>query len=379
MVKERFAFRPAPLPDETLSSWVGRTARGMHFRPYAFVHTYWQSKPPVMSRDLDSLTDSRILEGMAFGTGQTAAIAWGTTLASYEGLLFETYRPIGCHWILPVGVRNRDRTRPGQQFCPACLAEDSRPYFRRSWRTAAFSTCIEHRTILAERCHGCHSPVMHPRASAIHLCWRCRADLRACPVTPASEDALSFNWRATRAIETGWVTVGRYLVNYAPAFFAVARQVMKLITTGPRNAAFLKAAGQRYGIDDKPFSFGARRDIEFLDVRQRHRVHGLAARLLERWPHEFVETCHAAGVWHSWALREFSAPPFIYADAVLSHLQKGNYSPSLIEAQAAADFLRKTGSNVTHARMKALLGDSLAVAQYLRTVPRRQRMSPVSV
>ena len=63
------------------------------------------------------------------------------------------------------------------QYCAVCLADDSAPYFRRSWRLASRISCFTHRCGLRDRCPAC-PPCLVPSAvrcgfrSPDHCCWR---------------------------------------------------------------------------------------------------------------------------------------------------------------------------------------------------------------
>lgn len=104
-------------------------------KPYALAHIAWRSTPPPLTRDIDGIADDRILAILSASTLTPIEQCRATTLASYEGVLFESHQPLGrTTWIMPLGVRARTRLSPGLQYCPACL--EQAPYYRRLWRVS---------------------------------------------------------------------------------------------------------------------------------------------------------------------------------------------------------------------------------------------------
>jgi hypothetical protein len=87
-----------------------------------------------------------------------AARAGMTIAALRAGMLPYPGTKTGDSWLLSVGRLGR---RPQNeeagwiQYCPACLAEDRTPYFRRRWRLVVSTCCPRHGVILADRCPVC--------------------------------------------------------------------------------------------------------------------------------------------------------------------------------------------------------------------------------
>ncbi|PTM50321.1 TniQ family protein [Phreatobacter oligotrophus] len=370
MFTSRFAFRPPPLPDELLSSWIQRTATGMLFLPYAFVHTYWQSEPPVLSRDIDLLGDPRVIAGMAVGTGTNPAVAASTTLTAFDGRLFADCGARGIYpWVLPVGVRNRDRKLPGQQYCPHCLSSDERPYLRKQWRLAVMSVCVVHSQVLLDRCSRCASPLMPFRSRALHVCWNCNRDLRHAKGQPPNQDAIRFNALADDALHAGWGRLGASTFHYSPILFSVLRQLGRNIISGPRSQRLRTVLGRQTDISDRPFNFeGGREEVEFLSSAERHRMHALIMALADNWPYNYVSSMSEAGMWHSWALRDMRSVPFALRTIVDQGLRPRTYSPPVEEVRAAARYLAKRRIGVSGRDLRRLIGDSIHTQEALATI-----------
>jgi len=111
-----------------------------------------------------------------------------------------------------IGVSLYYRTWRGNtlQFCPACLAEDAVPYFRRSWRLAFVTLCARHGRRLLDRCAACRAPLRFElislEAASLAVCYRCASDLRAAPATRVkagqlTERVIQFQERLLRVVE----------------------------------------------------------------------------------------------------------------------------------------------------------------------------------
>jgi hypothetical protein len=120
-------FWPAhlqPKPDELLSSWIVRLAIAHGQKLHTFCSITWPRKS-IWNRDIDKSADVEIVRVLSRKTATHIKRAWATTLASYEGVLYEKHTRFGpAAWIMPVGIYHRKRMQFGLQYCPICLAED---------------------------------------------------------------------------------------------------------------------------------------------------------------------------------------------------------------------------------------------------------------
>ncbi len=360
-----FAFRPEPLPDELLSSWMLRTAAGMLMKPYDFTHTYWRSKPPALTRDIDRMAPANIITGMAEGTGIPLARAYQTTLGGYAGSLFGEMNAQGfAPWIMPVGVRHRSRQSFGQQFCPKCLAEDERPYFRRAWRIATSSVCVRHEVVLADRCPDCGESVAAHRSPRLDRCWKCECALRDAVTRVADPEVLRLQAGFELAIKNGWAVLGQGVVHFAPRYFLLVRQLLSLVSHGPRRTRFLRAIGEHRWAHRMPGGpIEPAGGIEYLTPSARHDHFAMVAWLLWGWPDLFVEAAQKAGIWQSWALKDMRDVPWDYQRAVRPDLVRASYQPTDGEISAAIGFLDRTRDRVWLDELVELIGDNKDLKQ----------------
>lgn len=351
-------FRGRPKPDELLSSWFLRAAEAMEMKPYALGHIAWRSTPPPLTRDIDGIADDRILAILSASTLTPIEQCRATTLASYEGVLFESHQPLGrTTWIMPLGVRARTRLSPGLQYCPACL--EQAPYYRRLWRVSWATACVEHKLRLLDRCSHCAS-ILAPFRARGFACFNCGAALADGQRLPASEMVLSFQMRQEMILAQGWGDLGPSHFPYSVQYFQTIRHVARSLSLGARATTFRTMAAESWGGDPSPYE-GEKRDIDVLTATERHRLFDLVSRLLEEWPERFVSTASTAGLWQSWALRDDDRPPFAHSCMVAERLATPRYSPSRAEVQSAADYLRRRSSSFTKLALKKLVGDSIHI------------------
>ncbi|MDQ3818853.1 MAG: TniQ family protein, partial [Acidobacteriota bacterium] len=126
---------------------------------HTFCTLLWD-KRPIWNRDIDKCADDGILTVLEQRTGTPFERVRASTLAAYEGALYERHNAFGnTFWIMPLGIYHRIRRMHGVQYCPSCLEEDKTPYFRRAWRLAFVTVCAKHRRLLLDACPRCDGPV----------------------------------------------------------------------------------------------------------------------------------------------------------------------------------------------------------------------------
>jgi ribosomal protein L32 len=281
-----------PLPDELLSSWIVRLAHGHGLKVQTFCNLFCGNRFQVWNRDIDRLAAPWFLEKLRERTGTAPDIAWKTTLRAYEGVLFGKMRVAGqLPWILTLKTYHRTRAAFGMQFCPACLAEDHTPYFRRRWRAAFYTVCTQHETLLLDRCPYCGSPViphridMHIQESAslsetsLAMCHACRADLRGGRKSiPSSYDlqASVLLACAREAIEHGCTKSNQWDLER----FAVMHQLCRiLIAVSPH--IHLRSFAEHSLRCPEQVLLRERMPIETRVISQRHHLLQLAAWLMD--------------------------------------------------------------------------------------------------
>lgn len=345
-----------PQEDELLSSWLARLAL-IHGRTAAsFCSLVWPGQI-LTGRDLDSWNDQTTFELLARKTNTSPARVFATTLASYEGWLF-VERPRQSHspWVLARHLNVRPQRRFGLQFCPWCLASDKEPYFRRQWRLTLMVICPIHRVLLLDRCQSCGAAVCYERQTERKLskaeswmltrCYDCNADLRDsatdryCVKVDTVE--LEFQVFLANTLRRGWVEMSQNGVIYSHLFFSGLHQMLGRLIYGTMARPLKAALRQSYNID-LPIDFLPDKSylLERLDVGQRRALLQAVNRLLQDWPNDFIEFCHANKLASHFLIGEKKRLPFWYWRVVREHLTKGAHKVSDDEIVSIANYVRK--------------------------------------
>lgn len=342
-----------PQRDEQFSSWLLRLAHGHGMRVHAFTEMMLGRGLQVWTRDIDRCADERLIALVADRTATPRGRAYQTTIAAYEGVVFERHTPNGnTPWVLPLGIYHRTRRRFGQQFCPRCLFFDSEPYYRRQWRLAFATVCESHGTLLHDRCYECAAPVVFFRGDIrphrtltdpMVTCWKCGADLRRAPTRPPHWP----DWETTTAlrslltfIDSGWAVAGAHFHPYAHLFLDLLHAVATVLARRRTRAARLVTVLERkLGLPFPALPDTARR-FEHLSVMERHQVLMFSLWMLMDWPARFVALGDESGVtWSVWG-RDVCCLPWWFESEVRFACSRGSYAPNESELSAVADALR---------------------------------------
>lgn len=191
--------------DESLSSWLSRAALENGCDPLVLTGSIWP-KWRVWTTDIDRGIPTPkqgaliLASGLDVNSIQQAALSLDAILCSSHPLPLHGVWP----WVLGLGARNRSY-KGGVQFCPCCLADDLKPYFRRHWRFSWVTGCLLHRVRLIDRCFQCHLPIEPHRLEAVNttvlcICSSCGFDFRYSATEQALIGAMSFQSQAFRAM-----------------------------------------------------------------------------------------------------------------------------------------------------------------------------------
>lgn len=325
---ELWPAHPKPLPDELLSCWYIRTALANGRKLLSFTELAG-SRAGLWWRDVDLSLRQELLETLARRTGTPLERAQQTTLADYEGYLYEQYNPAGFSpWILSARVRNYSRRGLGTQYCPECLAEDPVPYFRRRWRLAWVTVCPKHQRLLSETCPCCGVAVAYHRLYVgrnlrlsgdvpMSICYSCGMDmsagqnhapkdsssqrdewfLRKRVSRPSAEPpntlplALKYQVFLERILEQGWFEwEGR--PGYSHQYFDVLDGLVRLLQSKGVGEKFRQGIHRLSGLPiPLPERLHRARIIELLPVWERLELMVLAAWVMEDFDWRTVAIC----------------------------------------------------------------------------------------
>ena len=377
-------YRPQPLSDELLSSYLIRTAHGLSMRPVTFTNAVWGSRDLLFGQDIDNYAPAAVIDRIATGTGLAPHAILGMTFSPWRDDLDIGERSISRKpWILPVSIVSNDRRRPGLQFCPACFASDPRPYLRRTWRLAFATVCTIHKVEFCDRCPHCRSTLQPHRSPSLRTCYSCGGDLAGAG-NQASRRLVTQTRAFEQTLRDGWTDFAGKPI-YAYLYFRIVRQIAALLVNGKRAEKLRQAAAAALGGDDVPFNKpNARQPVEYLHVVERRRLFDLVARLLEDFPERFVGICAQAGVWRSHIVKDMGDVPF-ELDEALCALDRTPYYPTDAEVRAAAEYLRRVKGIATYRELKALCSESrAAIYKYMdyereQTSPSKRRLEALKI
>ncbi len=312
-----------PLPDELLSCWLVRLAHGHGLKVQTFCNLIFGNRRQVWNRDIDRLAPTWLLDELSARTGTSPEAVFNTTLRAYEGLLYPKFRSSSVlQWILALKMYHRKREGYGLQFCPACLAADKIPYFRKRWRVAFYTVCTQHGIMLHDRCPQCGMAVALHRLDMAKLqfleidliphCYSCGFDLRNTPrAEPIAYDkqASILLMRLSREFDAGdnceW-DLGHY---------AVMHQICRIMTTRYRHVHLREFVLDQVGSQDLVLTHG-HISFEMRCIEERHHLLQLTAWLSVDLEARITAAWKANAVRYNVLLKDFIARPNWYSSIV---------------------------------------------------------------
>lgn len=337
--EERWPSHPTPLPGESAFSWLIRLAAANALDPHSFSRIISPSQR-LLQLDLDRWLPEETVDLLAARTGVPASRIREITMETLQGRLFEVVRKqVGkLGWVLPIA---RGRGRNGAlQVCPACLAEDERPYFRRVWRLGFVVACERHAgKLLWDRCPRCHAPFLPLRFSSsdrtgisvisLSTCRVCMRDLRIDPDRylrsrrPALDPrGLAFQASLVRALDEDWTWLQGHGSIHTMLWFQGVHHLLKVM--GLREVApALWMLEPRPSFAKSPVIWQLGQHFELLGVADRAYLMSRAGNLLQAWPDHFISFFTLAGVGSGELLQDIGKhAPYWYAAVVVQHFEK---------------------------------------------------------
>lgn len=320
-----WSAHPHLLPDELLSSWIVRVAQANAIKLQTLSWQLFGNGRSPWNRDIDRSAPPWLLRALCEHTGCNYWDAFHATLVTYRGRLYPRRRSTGqLPWVLPVKSYGMQHTAFSQQFCPACLAEDAVPYFRKQWRLALLTYCPKHQIGLHDECPSCHAPIALHRgdfgrelkdALPMHVCAVCQTDFRLAahhPVTFPTEELQLFSDQMLQSVLTSGDQVGKFDLG----FFAVLHQLCKVICSRSNHRLLLHHLMARLGQADEPLLPAGRIGIEDLRSDARRQVLTCALWLMEDLDARLKDAWRAKIIRYNLMLKDFDRMPRWYLTIV---------------------------------------------------------------
>lgn len=367
-------FRPKPLDDELLSSWLVRCAYANAKKLHAFCTQVWGSRHHFWERDVDRSGDILLLEALAERTNTPNRLVYKTTLAAYEGTLFEFFRRSGeLPWVMAVGKSGRNRLGYGMQFCPQCLADDETPYYRKVWRLSCIVVCPVHGCFLHDCCPSCKAPVTFHQGdygekvlsyrAMITQCSKCGLDRRSVQAIPCSDTdrcnrLKAFQTVIFKAIQTGWAQEPDNQKSHIMClpYFNGLHNLVRALCSQSRTGRLRDGCVEQIG-DGGVTELDIVGVFDRLRVKERTYVLEMAAWLIEQWPERFIRIALEADLASSYFFSYKSAPTanWFYSP-IHEHLNRSHYHPSKQEIKACRAFLDSNGLLTSKNNIQRWLG-----------------------
>jgi hypothetical protein len=316
---------PHPLPDELLSSWIVRVAQANAIKLQTLCWQLFGEDRSPWNWDIDRSAPLWLQRTLRKYTVRSYWDVFHTTLLTYKGRLYPRRRLCGqLYWLLPIKAHGMRRMAFSLQFCPACLAEDSIPYFRKQWRLALFTYCPKHQCELYDECPSCHEQIVIHRgdfgrelkdALPMHVCHFCRTDLRlaACrPVTFPTKELHQFSGLVLRSILAPRDQAGKFNLG----FFAVLHQLCRVICSKPNHRLLLHHLIEKLGQADEIQLPTGRAGIEDLRRDTRHQVLNCALWLMDDLGARLKDGWLVKAVRYNLMLKDFDQAPKWYHEVV---------------------------------------------------------------
>lgn len=308
-----WSIRVPLLPDESVSSWLARSAIAQGCDPLALTGALWP-RWRIWSTDPDRGIESERLRVLTQASGIPADEFVRASLrpvieaAAGRHLVDRSAWP----WLLALGSRNRKR-RGGIQFCQACLSEDRAPYFRAHWRLTWHVGCPKHGLQLSDRCPSCGSPVEPHRLEAhdgsLATCATCKVTLGHGSADPARSGAMALQQAADSALEVKQAAYGDRQMPVSD-WFGLIRHFVGLI----RRANAHPESGLARAIRSLAVDLDAIRivspglPVELLSVPERALLMQGAWQMVNAGEHELLQVARDAGL-SSAAIRDSDGAP----------------------------------------------------------------------
>jgi hypothetical protein len=285
---------PVPLlQDELFSSWLVRAAMVQGCDPLSLTGALLPGYR-IWTRDPDRGLSRELLRPLVKGSRISAQeFESAMLLPALMALSHSTSGSLPIWpWMLAGGARNRKRYG-GLQYCPCCLREDRRPYYRRQWRMAWHTVCAKHRVTLYDRCWRCDASLEPHRllAQSQHVarCATCQCDLREVAPGTAIEAALALQQSADQALHQGHGIYGAQRLD-TPAWFELIRYFVMLVRKTAlmrteKLVTFMEALGLKTSELHSPATGGA---FELLSVCDRGLLLGNAWTVWNAGPERFL-------------------------------------------------------------------------------------------
>ncbi|WP_410500191.1 TniQ family protein [Chitinibacter sp. S2-10] len=324
--QSQWLIHPKPYADELLSCWLVRIAHAHGLKVETFCHLKFGKERPLWNRDIDRLSPEWLITEICSHIGLSIEAGRATTLRGYEHVLYPHFHSSGLlRWILPLKLYHRTRNGFGLQFCPACLAQDTEPYYRRRWRVGFNVFCPKHNCMHHDRCPRCEAPVIFHRlelgrpdvvdVGPLSTCFKCGFDFReTTPTAPEPYDRTAYQV-LRQAIESLDAPAKYNGTSIDIGFLGVMHQLCKLMTSRYRSTSLRQHVATELRIKSIPLT---NPKIPFIlrPINERWHLLQLAAWIMTAPELRLTAAWRAKAIRYNHLEKDFFDPPPWYSAIV---------------------------------------------------------------
>jgi hypothetical protein len=334
-----------PLVGEALSSWLLRIADSNGLDQRSFKR--YLPKAHGTSADLDLIDDEAFFTAIATWSAIPPEHVAALGFARDEGLVFIQKATDHPDWIIPrerLGTWPEKRHVASQPFCPACLASDVTPYYRKVWRYAFHPICPEH-GFLADRCPRCGAPFSYLAlgsaswsrygAHALRRCTACGAPFanpQHVTLDALEQGAIAIQSALMNSLAAGWIQHGGKAIPIALFLRGLHIIAEALLTPehGKTMCAWLAAHHSELAYPDA--SLLGEGTLEQQTSVARAWVLVLAYWLAQDWPNHWTALLQETGIRSSTCLpHRKSLPAWMHSDEIAQlRIRENGRSPEEI-------------------------------------------------
>ena len=184
--------RTRPLDDELFTSWLVRTSFDNFSTPRALSGYIFRQKEP-WCRDLDRQISATTLPKLFTLSNINEQRLVDLTLEPLISRTTDATLSLAGAWPWLLARRSEhSNTYRSLSFCPECLAQDSKPYFRRKWRLSFVTVCTEHSCHLEDQCPHCQQSIEPHllKKNELSTCAHCFKSISSFPAREAEPDVI---------------------------------------------------------------------------------------------------------------------------------------------------------------------------------------------
>jgi hypothetical protein len=244
-----------------------------------------------------------------------------------NNMALPTRKFAGSKWLIPLNNKRGNRIIDGGiHFCPQCL--DKYGYFKKIWRIAISTCCIEHKIKLKAHCQNCKSPVHlkyvnelqknYIHSNTIFYCGKCGFDLRKSDKIKAINLDLEHNQLNQKVAIDGYIFTENIQLNYSHLYFKVVDFLIGLLFFRENGHKIFNESKNNAGVNlqRRELTKNHHLAIKNTSLKARNIAFRIAHILLSDFPNNLVKHMRLSEQkitrWHKYQFDE----PFWFADTL---------------------------------------------------------------